>query len=98
MDDVRVAKDYWGRTGLDRAIVDALTAAGKDLSALTIDDLAPADQFHGGGKPATERLARLAGLRPGLRAQIRAHPLGQAQRWVRHFEDAAARAVAAVTS
>ena len=63
----RAANDYWGRAGLDRAIVDALTAAGKDLSALTIDDLAPADQFHGGGKPATERLARLAGLRPGLR-------------------------------
>ena len=67
MDDARAANDYWGRAGLDRAIVDALTAAGKDLSALTIDDLAPADQFHGGGKPATERLARLAGLRPGLR-------------------------------
>ena len=38
---------------------------------------------------------RRASLRHGLRAQIRAHPLGQAQRWVRHFEDAAARAVAA---
>jgi hypothetical protein len=36
-------------------------------------------------------------LRHGLRAQIRAHPLGQAQRWVRNFEDAAARAVAAVS-
>ena len=67
MDDAHAANDYWGRAGLDRAIVDALIAAGKDLSALTIDDLAPADQFHGGGKPATERLARLAGLRPGLR-------------------------------
>ena len=58
---------YWGRAGLDRAIVDALSAAGKDIAALSIDDLAPADQFHGGGKPATQRLARLAGLRPGLR-------------------------------
>jgi SAM-dependent methyltransferase len=67
VDDARAANDYWGRAGLDRAIVDALIAAGKDLSALTIDDLAPADQFHGGGKAATERLARLAGLHPGLR-------------------------------
>ena len=65
--DSRATNAYWGRAGLDRAIVDALTAAGKDISALTIDDLAPADQFHGGGKPATQRLARLAGLRPGLR-------------------------------
>src|SRR2546425_1728612 len=33
------------------------------------DDLAqaPADQFHSGGKGATERLARLAALRPGMR-------------------------------
>ena len=65
--DARAANEYWGRAALDRAIIDALTAAGKDLSALTIDDLAPSDQFHGGGKPATVRLARLAGLRPGLR-------------------------------
>jgi protein O-GlcNAc transferase len=40
---------------------------------------------------------RRAALRPGLRAQIRAHPLGQPQRWVRHFEEAALRAVAAVS-
>jgi hypothetical protein len=32
-----------------------------------------------------------------MRAQIRAHPLGQPQRWVRHFEEAALRAVAAVS-
>jgi SAM-dependent methyltransferase len=58
---------YWDRDGLERAIFDALAATGKDLDALTVDDLAPVDQFHGGGKPATDRLARLAGLRPGLR-------------------------------
>jgi hypothetical protein len=57
--------DYWAREGLGRAILDALAAAGKDLDALTIDDLAPADQFHGGGKDATLRLACLAGLTPG---------------------------------
>jgi len=80
VDDARAANDYWGRAGLDRAIVDALTAAGKDLSALTIDDLAPADQFHGGGKPATERLARLAGLTPGLRVLDVGGGLGGAAR------------------
>jgi SAM-dependent methyltransferase len=61
------ALTWWERAGLERAILDALVAAGKDLDALTIDDVAPADQFHSGGKAATERLARLAGLRPGLR-------------------------------
>src|SRR5262249_26504607 len=38
---------------------------------------------------------RRAALRHGLRAQIRAHPLGQPQRWVRHFEEAAVQAAAA---
>jgi sarcosine/dimethylglycine N-methyltransferase len=65
--DARAANAYWGRDDLEGAIIDALSAAGKDLHALTIDDLAPADQFHGGGKGATVRLARLARLRPGWR-------------------------------
>ena len=70
MDDasnVQVIKDYWGRDGLGQAILDALAAGGKNLDALTIDDLAPADQFHGGGKAATVRLAHLAGLALGSR-------------------------------
>jgi ubiquinone/menaquinone biosynthesis C-methylase UbiE len=47
--------------------LDTLAASGKHLDALTIDDLAPMDQFHGGGKEATVRLARLAGLTPEIR-------------------------------
>lgn len=65
--DARATNAYWGRDGLERKILEALAAAGKNVDALTVDDLAPADQFHGGGKPATERLARLAGLKPGTR-------------------------------
>ena len=61
------ANTYWGRQGLERAILDALAATGKDVGKLTIDDLAPADQFHSGGKSSTVRLARLAGLKPGMR-------------------------------
>src|SRR5499426_3102328 len=64
---MRAVNEHWERPGIERAILDALAAAGRDVSRLTIDDLAPADQFHGGGKPATERLARLANLRPGMR-------------------------------
>ena len=67
MSDARVTNAYWGRDGLERAILDALAAGGKNVGALTIDDLAPADQFHSGGKSATQRLARLARLRPGMR-------------------------------
>lgn len=63
---IQTIKDYWGRHGLGQAILDALAASGKPLDTLTIDDLAPLDQFHGGGKGATMRLARLAGLTPGM--------------------------------
>jgi len=65
--DAPATNAYWGRDGLEEKILDALAAAGKNVDSLTIDDLAPADQFHGGGKGATERLARLAALKPGTR-------------------------------
>ena len=58
---------YWGRADLCRAILDALAAAGKRFHALTVDDLAPFDHFHSGGKNATLRLARFAGIAPGMR-------------------------------
>jgi SAM-dependent methyltransferase len=64
---VQSINDHWGRDGLEQAILDALTASGKHLDTLTIDDLTPLDQFHGGGKGATVRLAHLAGLQPGMR-------------------------------
>src|SRR4029450_7575488 len=44
-----------------------LRVAGRNGDELTVDELAPADQFHSGGKSATQRLARLAALRPGMR-------------------------------
>jgi SAM-dependent methyltransferase len=58
---------YWEREQLGESILAALAGAGKDLSALTVDDLAVTDQFHGGGEPMTLRLARLLGAGPGLR-------------------------------
>src|SRR3989442_15358967 len=65
--NARATNAYWGRSGLERAILEALAAAGRNVDALTIDDLAPADHFHSGGMNATQRLARLAELRPGMR-------------------------------
>ena len=56
----QAVSSYWGRPRLATAIFEALQAAGKDVDALTPDNLAPFDQFHGGGKPATLALARLA--------------------------------------
>lgn len=65
--DFGVVERHWGREQLAEAILAALAARGMDLDALTAEDLAPVDQFHGGGKPVTVRLARLAGARPGMR-------------------------------
>jgi len=65
--DAHATNAYWGRDGLERRILDALAAAGRNVDALTVDELAPADHFHSGGRSATERLARLAQLRPGMR-------------------------------
>ncbi len=59
--------DHWEREHLAEQILEALAASDKNLDALTIDDLAVTDQFHGGGKPATVRLAKLLGARAGLR-------------------------------
>ena len=47
---------------LGEAILAALKAAGKDVDHLTPDDLAPVDEFHGGQRLATVRLAELVGF------------------------------------
>ncbi|HKW91727.1 MAG TPA: methyltransferase domain-containing protein [Methylomirabilota bacterium] len=65
--DPRAVEAHWGRDNLAEAILDALVRRGANLDKLTVDDLAPVDQFHGGGKPSTERMARLVMPRPGTR-------------------------------
>jgi len=65
--DPRLIETHWGRDNIAEAILDALLRRGVNLDKLTVDDLAPVDQFHGGGKPSTERLARLVDPRPGTR-------------------------------
>ena len=67
-----VAKIGGGRS-LGQAILDTIAASGKNLDTLTIDDLAPMDQFHVVGKEVTVRLARLpdAPNSPGATASVR---------------------------
>ncbi len=61
MTDNPVEVHYTGHD-LGEAILAALKAAGKDLDRLSPDDLAPIDEFHGGQRPATVRLAELIGF------------------------------------
>jgi ubiquinone/menaquinone biosynthesis C-methylase UbiE len=58
---------HYGRPGLEQALLDALLHAGKSLDALTADDLAPLDEFHTGGRQATEDLASQLPLAAGMR-------------------------------
>ena len=50
--DQAVAQHYT-HGGLERAVLDALRAAGKDPDRLEPGDLAPVDEFHIGGRQAT---------------------------------------------
>src|SRR5437773_12307084 len=53
---------HYTRHDLGDVIPAALKQAGKDIDRLTPDDLAPVDEFHGGQRPATLRLAELVGF------------------------------------
>jgi ubiquinone/menaquinone biosynthesis C-methylase UbiE len=50
---------HYGRGGLLERLLGALTEAGKDVEHLTIEDLAPVDEFHSRRRVATEELSRL---------------------------------------
>ena len=57
---------HYAPTDIPARILERLQQAGKDLDKLTRDDLAPFDEFHGGGRESTRELARLAALAPGM--------------------------------
>jgi MPBQ/MSBQ methyltransferase len=63
--DSQSVQRHYTRPALFGQIVGALEQAGKDLGRLAPDDLAPIDEFHTRGRPATIDLARLAGMTAG---------------------------------
>ena len=65
-DYAHAINQHYGQAELSAKILAALREAGKDLEALTRDDLASFDEQHDGGREATRELARLAGLREGM--------------------------------
>ncbi|MEE2984568.1 MAG: class I SAM-dependent methyltransferase, partial [Pseudomonadota bacterium] len=58
--------DHYGGVDVCARIFEALENAGRDLEALTAEDLTPFDQFHGGGIASTRDLAAFSGIRDGL--------------------------------
>ena len=59
-DTVSPVAAHYARGDLATRILDSMAAAGKDVDALTADDLAPVDEFHIRGRQATAELAELA--------------------------------------
>lgn len=61
----RSIAQHYAHGDLERAILDALVAMGKDPGRLTIEDLAPVDEFHVGGRVATAEFFEKLGLKSG---------------------------------
>jgi len=78
-----VARHY-AHGSLGQAIWDALAAAGKDLNRLSPADLAPVDEFHIGGRPATIEFAGQFGVHSGMRLLDVGCGLGGAARYFAH--------------
>ena len=62
----RSIAQHYAHGDLERAILDALVAMGKDPDRLTIEDLAPVDEFHVGGRAATAEFFEKLGLTSGM--------------------------------
>jgi len=75
-----VARHY-AHGSLEESILVALAAAGKDLNHLTPKDLAPVDEFHVGGRPATIAFAEQFAPQPGMRLLDIGCGLGGAARY-----------------
>lgn len=62
---VDAIKQHYGRLDFSQRILDTLKASGADIDTLTRDDLAMFEEFHIGGREATQSMARLANLTKG---------------------------------
>lgn len=58
---------HYAHGSLGVAILNALAQAGKDVHHLSVKDLAPVDEFHIGGRPATVEFAAQLNLRTGMK-------------------------------
>jgi ubiquinone/menaquinone biosynthesis C-methylase UbiE len=79
--DRRVAEHYT-RVDVSAAISRALKAIGKDAGPLSLDDLAPVDEFHVRGRAATAELTGALGLSSGMRVLDVGSGIGGPARYV----------------
>jgi ubiquinone/menaquinone biosynthesis C-methylase UbiE len=57
---------HYTHGSLEAALLDGLRRSGKNADRIDPDDLAPADEFHIGGRQATVEFADQLGLRPSM--------------------------------
>jgi MPBQ/MSBQ methyltransferase len=62
-----LVREHYGRSDLEAVVLAALQRAGRDPERLTAEDLAPVDELHAGGLPATRYLLEHLELTRGSR-------------------------------
>ena len=80
--EVLAVAEHYAATGLLAAIESGLARAGLSPETVTVDDLGPVEEFHVGGRPATERLLSPLGFEPGRRLLDVGAGLGGTARFV----------------
>ncbi len=61
--DTQVVNNHYGFGGIMEKIETGLNLAGKEVDSLTVDDLAPIDEFHTRGRESTLEVAELAKIK-----------------------------------
>ena len=70
---IKEITEHYTQTDLSTKILAALEQAGKDINALTRDDIAPIDEFHIRGRVATYSLAQRSLIWDAASAAQREH-------------------------
>ncbi|EYD77090.1 gamma-/delta-tocopherol methyltransferase [Rubellimicrobium mesophilum DSM 19309] len=73
---------HYGRPGLVERLLDDLEARGGDRSRPSAAGFRAMDQLHGGGFAATQAMAALAGVAPGMRVLDAGSGLGGSSRYL----------------
>ncbi len=76
---------HYSQKDLGENILEALEKAGKDRKALSVEDLAPIEEFHIGGRKPTLELARLVDLSEGMRVVDVGCGIGGPARALAHY-------------
>jgi ubiquinone/menaquinone biosynthesis C-methylase UbiE len=76
--------EHYRHGSLERAVLGALAASGKDINRLEPADLAPVDEFHIGGRQATVDFAERLDTRRGMALLDIGCGLGGASRYFAH--------------